>query len=319
MSAERNIALVFPGQGCQHVGMGTALYARYPEARAVYQEADDAVGCALSRLCFEGPEAELNDTANTQPAIVATSLALWAALKPRLNGTADAVGFVAGHSLGEFSALAAAGALSTADAIRLVRCRGLAMRQAGERHPGGMAAIIGLDDDAVRQLAGEACGDDGDCWVANYNSPGQVVIAGAAPALERAMALARERRARRALPLAVSVACHTAYMHDAAEELNAALDDTSFRRPWAPVVSNVTASALSEPKEIKSALLQQLTSPVRWVEGVRYLAAEGVTAALEIGPRAVVSGLMARISDAIRTSGITDPDTLEAFVGEVER
>lgn len=311
------IALVFPGQGCQFVGMGADLYDRYPEARAVYQEADDTVGYLLSKLCFEGSEAELNDTANTQPAIVATSLALWAALKPRLNGEIGSISFAAGHSLGEYTALAAAGALATADAIRLVRRRGLAMRQAGEEHPGGMAVIIGLDDDGVREIAALACDADGHCWVANYNSPGQVVIAGASPALERAMALAKERRAKRALPLAVSVACHTAYMQGAAVRFNDALEHTSFHRPWAPIVSNVTASALHEPRDIKEALLQQLTSPVRWVESVQYLADHGVTQAIEVGPKAVVSGLMRRISAALAINEVTGVEALQAFCAQV--
>jgi [acyl-carrier-protein] S-malonyltransferase len=318
MAADRQLALIFPGQGCQHVGMGAALYERCPEARAVYQEADDVLGYDLSSLCFEGPEAQLNDTANAQPAIVTTSLALWAALRPRLNGMAAAVGYVAGHSLGEFSALAVAGALTTADAIRLVRRRGLAMRAAGKANPGGMVAIIGLDDDAVRQIAADACGNDGGCWVANYNSPGQVVIAGATPAIERAISLAKACGARRALLLAVSVACHTVYMSQAAEQLNSALESVPFARPWAPVVSNVTASALSEPAEIKAALLRQLTSPVRWVEGIQYLADRGVTGTIEIGPKPVVSGLVARTNEAMRLSGITDPDSLEAFASEVQ-
>jgi len=319
MTSEQRIALVFPGQGCQYVGMGADLYEHYPEARAVYEEADDAVGYLLSDLCFEGSQAELNDTANAQPAIVATSLALWAALRPRLNGTLEAIGFAAGHSLGEYSALAAAGALSTGDAVRLVRRRGLAMRAAGEEHPGGMAVIIGLDDAEAEEIAALSSGDDGRCWVANYNSPGQVVLSGALPALDRAMALAKERRAKRALPLAVTVACHTAYMRDAADLLGAALAETAFQPPWAPVVSNVTATALFEPEDIRAALLQQLTSPVRWVESVRYLESKGVTAAIEVGPKAVVSGLVSRITDAITVGQVTGVETLEAYAAETER
>lgn len=313
MAERRHVALVFPGQGCQFVGMGAELCAQYPEAREVYEAADDAVGYLLSKLCFEGPEDELSDTANAQPAIVATSLALWAVLKPRLNGTNEDIVFAAGHSLGEYSALAAAGGLTPFETIRLVRRRGQAMRQAGIEHPGGMAAIVGLSDEQVRQVAAQASGEDGACWAANYNSPKQVVIAGAWPALERAMALAKACGAKLTTPLAVSVACHTAYMQSAAEAFGAVLCSAPLQHLEVPLVSNVTAAAVSEPDEIRAALLRQLTSPVRWVESVCYLQDQGVTQTIEVGPKAVVSGLVSRISKAIKTTEVTDPSAIAAL------
>ena len=309
----RDLALVFPGQGCQFVGMGADLCAAYPEARQVYEAADDVLGFSLSSLCFEGPEEELNDTANTQPAIYATTMALWELLSPRLEGARPRIATVAGHSLGEFSALAAAGALDFASGLRLVRRRGEAMRDAGATSPGGMAAIIGLSDEDVESLVAEARGDTQDVSVANYNSPGQVVIAGEQAALERALELAKARGAKRAIPLAVSVACHTHFMEAASARLGAALEATTFHRPWAPVVSNVTASASSEPQAIVAALLRQLTSPVRWVESIQAMAGEGVTTMIEVGPRAVVSGLIKRIDGSVKLLSVTDAPGIEAF------
>lgn len=312
-----SIALIFPGQGCQAVGMGAELYRAFSEARAVFDRADEALGLPLTKLCFEGPTEQLNDTANTQPAIYAATMALWAVLEPRLGGTRSAIAFAGGHSLGEFSALAATGALEFEAGLRLVRRRGEAMRDAGATAPGGMAAIIGLSDETVAEIVAEAndaeAGDSVALWIANYNSPGQVVIAGRQDKLERALELAVARQARKAVPLAVSVACHTPYMRAAAEQLGAALQETTFQRPWVPVVSNAEAKPLSEPSEIKAALLRQLYSPVRWVESVQVMAAAGVTTTLEIGPKAVVSGLIRRIDRSLEQFKVTDRDSLEAL------
>ncbi len=310
------LALVFPGQGCQFVGMGAGMCARLPEAGQVFDRADSVLGFSLSRLCFEGPKEELDDTANTQPAIYTTALALWRALVSRVGSLPARVAYVAGHSLGEFSALAVAGALDFEDGLRLVRRRGEAMRDAGALAPGGMAAIIGLADDVVAQLVAEANEYEESVWIANYNSPGQVVIAGEQAGLERALVLARGRGAKRALPLAVSVACHTPLMRVAADRLGAALEATTFHRPWAPVISNADACALESPAAIKSALLRQLSSPVRWVESIQVMAKEGVTTIVEIGPRPVVSGLIKRTYPAASLHSVTDGASLDAFAGE---
>jgi len=312
--AQHNLALVFPGQGCQFVGMGADLAAAYPEAKALYERADEVLGLRLSELCFQGPEAELNDTANTQPAIYVSAMALWVALAPRLQQALPRVAFVAGHSLGEFVALAVAGAFAFEDGLKLVRCRGEAMRDAGRVSPGGMAAIIGLDDPALADvLAAANAGGAPGVWVANDNSPGQVVIAGQQAALERAMGLAREAKAKRVLPLAVSVACHTPLMGAAAERLDAALRNTPFHKPWTPVVSNALAQPLDEPAAIQVALMKQLTSPVRWVESVRAMASSGARTMLEVGPKSVLAGLIKRIDAAVNTVAVSDSASLEAL------
>lgn len=316
---DTRIALVFPGQGCQFVGMGEDLYAAHGGARALYDRADEILGFPLSRLCFEGPAERLNDTANTQPAIYITSMALWRALSPRLGEVGQRIVFAAGHSLGEFAALTAAGALNFEDGLRLVRRRGEAMHDAGEEASGGMAAIIGLEDEKVAQIVAQANGDGQGVWIANYNSPGQVVIAGEKGALERAVSLAREREAKRAIPLKVSVACHTPLMEAAADRLGAALERTTFRRPTIPVVSNAEAVPLTEPQEIKGALLKQLSHPVRWVESVQTMVDEGVEVTLEVGPRAVVSGLIRRIHRRLRRYQVTDTDSLEVLDMEAEQ
>lgn len=307
------LALLFPGQGSQFVGMGADLYRASAEARAVYERADELLGFKLSKLCFEGPEEALNDTANTQPAIYATTWALWQVLEPRLEEVKGRVAFVAGHSLGEFCALTVAGALEFAEGLRLVRVRGEAMRDAGAERPGGMAAIIGLDDQAVAEVVAEADGAEQRVWIANYNSPGQVVIAGELGALARALDLAKERGAKRAVNLAVSVACHTPLMASAGERLARALEVTQIRRPWVPVVSNATARPLTEPEEIRAALLRQLTSPVRWVESVQGMIQGGARAMLEVGPRSVLVGLVKRISAEVTAQAVTDLSSLEAL------
>ncbi len=315
MTMSGKLAIVFPGQGCQFVGMSADLCAAYPQALELFQRADEALGFPLSGVCVEGPDEVLNDTANTQPAIYVASMALWALVEPALNGAASSAAFAAGHSLGEFSALIAAGAISFEDGVRLVRRRGEAMRDAGEAAPGGMAAIIGLDDDAVRAVVEEASAEgNGDgVWAANYNSPGQVIIAGAQATLERAMVLAKERGAKRALPLQVSVACHTPLMAAAGEQLSAALNAATWSAPWAPVVANAVAEPLAEPQVLQAALMRQLTSPVRWVESVQRMAQEGVTTILEIGPKSVLAGLIKRIDPTLTVHAVTDLASLQAL------
>ena len=310
---ENKIAVVFPGQGCQFVGMGSDLYEGYPEARAVFDLADELLGFPLTELCFTGPEEVLGDTCNTQPAIYVASLALWRVLEPRLDAVRSRIAFMAGNSLGEYSALAAAGAFDYEEGLLLVRRRGEAMRDAGLSSPGGMAAIIGLEDAVVEQIVAESHTPEAGVWMANYNSPGQVVIAGSPEGLEKAIALAKERKARRAMPLSVSVACHTPLMAGASDELTINLERTAFRSPWVPIVPNAVAAPASEPVDIKAALLRQLSSPVRWVESVQSMMAGGVTTVLEVGPRAILSGLVRRIDRSLATLAVTDCASLEAL------
>jgi len=272
--------------------MGRKLYEEIPSARRLYDQADDALSFPLSRLVFDGPEADLNLTVNSQPALLITSLAHLAALRER-HVDLPVPAFVAGHSLGEYTALAAAGSLSPTDAVRLVRARGVAMQAAGDRSEGGagMAAVIGADDAALAEICTE-CGVD----MANFNAPGQTVISGSKAGVERAGTLIKERGARRVLPLAVSIASHSRLMYAAAEQMAALLADVDFLPPTAPLVPNVTARPTTNPIEIRRLLVEQLYSPVRWVESVQYMAGAGVTTFWEIGAGRVLGGLIKRIA-----------------------
>ncbi len=290
-------AYLFPGQGSQYVGMGRDLCDASSVARTVFAQADSILGIILSRLCFDGPPELLNDTVNTQPAILATSVATLRVLEEHgMEGPA----YVAGHSMGEFSALVAAGALSFEDGLHLVRERGRLMKQAGERNPGGMAAVLGLEREqleaicaAVREQSGEYVG------IANDNCPGQLVISGALVPLERAMKLAKERGARRVIRLAVSIAAHSPLMTEAATEFRHLLDATPFLEPAVPIVANATARPLTGPDGIRDALGRQLTSPVRWTESVRWMIGQGVTRFVEVGPKEVLTGLLRRIDQTV--------------------
>jgi len=314
---DRRLALVFPGQGAQFVGMGAELYRESPETREVFQRADETLSMDLSRLCFEGPAEVLDDTANTQPAIYTVTYALWRAFVARFRTDLPRIGCVAGHSLGEFSALAVAGAVRFEDGLRLVRCRGEAMRDSGAAVPGGMGVILGLADDAVAAIVAEVSSATGNgtsgVWIANLNCAGQVVIAGEREALDRALALARARGAKRAQTLAVSVACHTPLMATAAGRLEQALDATEISRPLAPVIPNATAQPTSDPAALRAALLRQLVSPVRWVESVQAMVATGVRVMLELGPKPVVSGLVKRIAPDVAVHSVTTAAELAAF------
>jgi [acyl-carrier-protein] S-malonyltransferase len=301
------VAFIFPGQGSQAVGMGKALCDAFPEARAVMDAADDALSEKLSKLCFEGPEAELKLTANTQPAILAVSVAAHAAFTKRF---ATAPAFVAGHSLGEYSGLVAAGAMSLPDAVRSVRARGTFMQEAVPQGVGAMAAVLGMDPAKVKEIC-EAAGQGEVVSPANYNEPGQTVIAGAAKAVERASAMLKEAGAKRVLPLPVSAPFHCALMQSVVPRLDAVLSKVSFSAPRMPVVTNVEASPNSDPNRVRDLLLRQVTGSVRWVECVQTLEREGVTKVIELGPGKVLCGLVKRISKNIECVNVEDPASLE--------
>jgi [acyl-carrier-protein] S-malonyltransferase len=311
MSASQKIAFLFPGQGSQQVGMGKALADAYPEARAVFAAADDVLGYPLSRLCFEGPEGELRLTANAQPAILTTSVAALRALEAR---TALRPALVAGHSLGELSALVAAGALRFEDAVRLVHLRGTFMQEAVAPGVGAMAALLGLGRADVEAACQEASAATGEVVTpANLNGGGQVVIAGHKGAVERACAAAKARGARRAVPLAVSAPFHSPLMKPAAERLAAELARVSFRSPTVPVVTNVEAAPNPDGERVRDLLVRQVTAPVRWEESVERLAALGVTFAVEVGAGNVLGGLVRRIAPGIEVHGAGLPADIEAL------
>ncbi|MGE5232486.1 MAG: ACP S-malonyltransferase [Acidobacteriota bacterium] len=301
-----SVAFVFPGQGSQKAGMGKAWAAADPAAASAFAEADAALGEPLSRLCFEGPEADLQLTRNTQPAILAVSVAIHRAIAD--EGIAPVA--MAGHSLGEYSAHVAAGSLAFADALRLVRRRGELMQAAVPVGEGAMAAILGLAPAAVREVAVAASDGAEVCAVANYNSPEQTVIAGHRAAVERAMALAKQRGAKRALALPVSAPFHSPLMRPAREGLEPLLRATVFREPEVPVVCNVDAAAVESGAAACDALVRQVDGPVRWVESVERLAASGVSIFVEIGPGAVLSGLIKRIVPGAQAFSLAEPAAL---------
>lgn len=301
-------AFVFPGQGAQTIGMGQALAANYPVAKAVFDEVDDALGQDLSGLIWEGDIETLTLTANAQPALMATSLAALRALQA--EGMAlDTASFIAGHSLGEYSALAAAGAISIADTARLLRIRGTAMQEAVPVGVGAMAAILGMDFAAVTALA-EAAAQGDVCQAANDNDPGQVVVSGHRAAVERALDLAKEAGAKRAVLLPVSAPFHCALMQPAAERMALALAEVDIAAPALPLVSNVLASAVSDPAMIRSLLVEQVTGVVRWRESVMYLASEGVTEIWEIGAGKALSGMIRRIDRELTCQAIGSPENV---------
>jgi [acyl-carrier-protein] S-malonyltransferase len=311
-------ALIFPGQGSQTVGMGRALADAFPASAQVFEEVDAALGEKLSKLIFEGPEAELTLTANAQPALMATSLAALRALETEAGfDLAREAAFVAGHSLGEYSALCAAGALTLADTAKLLRLRGQAMQRAVPAGEGAMAAILGLDFDKVSLIAHEAARElyltAAICEAANDNGGGQVVISGTKAAVDRAMELAKAAGAKRALPLAVSAPFHCALMTPAAEAMAKALAETQIAVPRAPLVANVTAGPLTDPAAIRDSLVRQVTGTVRWRESVAYMAGQGVTRFVELGAGKVLAGLVKRIAEGASAVSVGAPADVEAF------
>jgi [acyl-carrier-protein] S-malonyltransferase len=303
-------ALLFPGQGSQRVGMGQELARRFDLARRTYEEADDALGFALSRLCFEGPEDDLTLTQHSQPAILATSLAVFRVLVAEKGLTFDVV---AGHSLGEWTALTAAGALGFADALRLTHLRGQAMQRAVPVGVGAMAALMGLDLAGTRALCADASAPGEPVEPANLNGGGQIVISGHAAAIDRALAAAKGRGAKRAVKLQVSAPFHCSLMAPAAAELAAALAKVTINAPSVPVVANVTATATRDPDTIRRLLVEQVTAPVRWEESVQALAASGVTRAYELGAGSVLRGLVKRIAETIEVTTIGEPHEVDAL------
>jgi len=299
-------AYIFPGQGSQIVGMGKSLSEAYTLARLAFAEADDILGFSLSRLCFDGPTETLTDTRNAQPALLVTSIAalrVVRAERPELPVPCC----VAGHSLGEYSALVASEALSFADAVHLTRARGEAMAQAGETAPGSMAAILRLEDEQVATLCAQAAAETGDVvQVANYNAPGQVVISGGVAGVAAAIELAKVAGGR-PRPLAISIASHSALMVPAARAFAEHVKATPFSDPAIPIVGNLRACPLATPAEIQEELIAQLTSSVRWTDSVNYMAAAGATRFIEIGPGSVLTGLVKRIRPDAATANVAEP------------
>lgn len=296
------IAFCFPGQGSQDVGMGRALAERHPQARAVYDEASEAVGFDVAKLCFEGPIEDLTRTELQQPALVATSLACLRAVET-LGIRPD---YVIGHSVGEYSALAAAGAISSRDAVALVRERGEAMAEAARENPGAMAAVLGLEDAVVEEL----CAAIDQVWPANYNCPGQVVVSGESAAVDRLLVEAAARGARKTVKLRVSGAFHSPLVARAAERLRPVLARAPWSDPSPPFMSTVTAR-IEEAQRLATILVEQLTGPVKFTQAVRGLVKDGVGVFVEIGPGQVLSGLLRRCDRSLRTISVGDPESLD--------
>lgn len=293
--------------------MGRALAENYPAAREIFRQADEILDFDLSRLCFEGPEADLNDTINTQAALFTTSMAALAALEAAGYGVKPA--FVAGHSLGEFSAYAAAGVMTFEAGLRLVRERGRLMKKAGELNPGGMAALLKVDDDVVAKICQVVSAEgNGSLQVANYNSPGQIVISGHNAAVERGIELATAAGARRAVKLPVSIAAHSELMRVIADEFRAAINQTPLNLPEIPIVANITAAPLDSLAAIRAEMEGQLTASVRWTDSVLWMVNQGVTRFIEIGSKDVLSGLIKRISKEVVVQTVGKPDDITNLV-----
>jgi [acyl-carrier-protein] S-malonyltransferase len=311
---EHNTAFVFPGQGSQYAGMGKDVAAAFPAARRVFDDIDAALGFSISQLCFDGPDDQLKLTENTQPAILAVSSAIHAVLEERGATRRDVV---AGHSLGEYSAIVSVGGLTPADAAQLVRMRGRFMQEATPVGSGGMAALIGPTVEEVASICEEAAQGEV-VSIANINAPGQIVIAGTKEGIERAISVAKARGVRRALPLQVSAPFHCALMKPAEERLKPLLDDAPFKDLWMSLVSNVDASPIGTSTAVRNALVRQVASPVRWVESVQKMVSMGVRRFVEIGPGAVLTGLIKRIDPSVELINISDVPSIEKFLESMQ-
>jgi [acyl-carrier-protein] S-malonyltransferase len=302
-------AYLFPGQGSQQVGMGLALSQKFPIAQETFQQADEILGIQLSTLAWDGPEDQLNDTINTQPALLTHAVAALRVFDQHYPGFKPA--FVAGHSMGELSALVASGALSFEKALTLTRRRGELMKMAGEISPGGMAAVLALDIPVLEEICARASTPEEIVQVANDNCPGQVVISGDKYALERAMHLAEKAKARKVVRLSVSIAAHSPLMAAAQDSFNAAVNQASIADPFIPIVGNVAARPLTSADEIRSDLQAQLNSRVRWTETIQFLVSQGIETTLEFGPGEVLSGLVKRINRSTARFSFADPEDFE--------
>ncbi len=306
MAEAEKAAYIFPGQGAQYVGMGKDLYDAFDSAKTVFNQADEAVGFSLSKLCFEGPEDELKQTVNAQPAIVTLSLALLAAMRDTCaENNLPAPSLVAGHSLGEYTALAAAGVLDFPTAIFLTRKRGELMHQAGQQNPGGMAAVIGLEESMLAEL----CSQTG-AKIANINCPGQLVISGGKECVAAASSAAEEKGASRVVQLQVSGAFHTDFMQPAVEGLAEVIDTITFNDSFIPIVANTSAAEITAAEDIKDELLRQLCHSVQWQRSMEYMINSGITGFMEIGPGRVLGGLMRRINRDVKTKNIGDAEAI---------
>jgi [acyl-carrier-protein] S-malonyltransferase len=331
-----HIAFLFPGQGSQAVGMGADIFEASRAARRVFEAADEALGFPLSKLCFSGPDDILRETINAQPAIVTVSLALLAALQESYSSTHTSSwsspltpSFTAGHSVGEYAALVASGALDMQDALKLVRERGRLMHHEGTVCPGSMAAVIGMDEEPLQEVCREvsmrssanldasAHVGQGQVAVANYNAPGQIVISGEQSALNAAMELARARGAKRVIPLAVSGAFHSPVMQPAARGLAGAIATTTVHDAVIPVIGNITATPLTRADDIREEMAQQIASPVQWIRTIAYLAGAGVTAFIEIGPGQALTGMVKRIAKGVTTINISSAADLEKAIAAI--
>lgn len=305
---------IFPGQGSQVVGMGRDLAQNYAEARAVFDAVDEALGQKLSDLMWDGPEDELTLTENAQPALMAVSMAVVRVLEARGYSIAEHASYLAGHSLGEYAALTAGGALKLEDTARLLKLRGQAMQRAVPVGVGAMAALLGLDFDAVIAIAADASGDGEIVGAANDNANGQVVISGHATAVERAIELAKERGAKRAMPLPVSAPFHCALMQPAADEMQAALAAVDIQSPRMPIIANVTAGPVSDPDAIRKLLVEQITGSVRWRESMIWLAENQAGELLELGSGKVLTGMARRIDERLSAKALNTAEDIEAFL-----
>ncbi len=311
MSEQSSVAFVFPGQGAQAVGMGKDLYNSFSSAREVFKQADDVLGFSISRLCFEGPEEELNLTINTQPAMLTVSFACVKAIEEIAIANFPSPAFLAGHSLGEYTALVVSGVIDFATAVHLARERGRVMHETGLKSPGGMLAVIGLDE----ALVAEVCDETGTC-IANYNCPGQIVISGDIASLPGAMELAHAKGANRTVSLQVSGAFHSPLMQPAQEAFSRILAKIDFRDPSVPIIANVTAQPLTTAEQVKTELVEQLCNGIQWQRSVQYMIDNGISAFIEIGQGKVLTGLIKRINRDVTIHNIGSTGAILSLIPE---